>query len=105
MPMPTLPEATAALRALLLKKSVMRGDFTLASGARSDLYVDCRLTTLDAEGGSLVGQVLLPILREAERQCGVTVAGVGGLTMGADPVALSVAIASHQADAAHAIHA
>jgi orotate phosphoribosyltransferase len=103
--MPDSTSARSALRDLLLKKSVMRGDFTLASGAKSDLYVDCRLTTLDAQGGALVGQVLLPVLREAERQLGVKVAGVGGLTMGADPVALSVAIASHQADPAHPIHA
>jgi orotate phosphoribosyltransferase len=97
--------ARSALSAILLEKSVMRGEFTLASGAKSDLYVDCRLTTLDAQGGSLVGQVLLPLLREAEKQCGVKVAGVGGLTMGADPVALSLAIATFQADPAHAVHA
>jgi orotate phosphoribosyltransferase len=83
----------------------MRGDFTLASGAKSDLYVDCRLTTLDARGGSLVGQVLLPVLRAAEKELAVKVAGVGGLTMGADPVALSVAVASNQADPATAVHA
>lgn len=103
--MPDSSPARTALRALLLKKSVMRGDFTLASGAKSDLYVDCRLTTLDARGGSLVGQVLLPILRAAEKELGMNVAGVGGLTMGADPVALSVAIASNQADPATAVHA
>jgi len=103
--MPTTASARSALRDLLLKKSVMRGDFTLASGAKSDLYVDCRLTTLDAQGGALVGQVLLPILREAERQLGVKITGIGGLTMGADPVALSVAIASHHADPANPVHA
>ena len=97
--------ARSALRDLLLKKSVMRGDFTLASGAKSDLYVDCRLTTLDAQGGVLVGQVLLPILREAEKELGVKANGIGGLTMGADPVALSIAIASHQADPTTAINA
>lgn len=95
----------SALRDLLLKKSVLRGDFTLASGAKSDLYVDCRLTTLDALGGVLVGQVLLPVLREAEKQLGIKVNGIGGLTMGADPVALSIAIASHQADPSTAVNA
>lgn len=93
--MPTLSEATASLRALLLKKSVMRGDFTLASGAKSDLYVDCRLTTLDAQGGCLVGQVMHALLRETEKKLGVTVSGVGGLTMGADPIALAVAMTSY----------
>jgi orotate phosphoribosyltransferase len=93
--MPTLPEATESLRVLLLKKSVMRGDFTLASGAKSDLYVDCRLTTLDASGGCLVGQVMHALLRRAEEETGIKVAAVGGLTMGADPVALSAAMFSH----------
>jgi orotate phosphoribosyltransferase len=93
--MPTLAEAQASLRALLLKKSVMRGDFTLASGAKSDLYVDCRLTTLDAQGGCLVGQVMHALLRETEKKLGVTVSAVGGLTMGADPIALAVAMTSH----------
>src|SRR5438132_9732384 len=103
--MPEPSAARSALRELLLKKSVMRGDFTLASGAKSDLYVDCRLTTLDAQGGALVGQVLLPVLREAEKKLGVKVNSVGGLTMGADPVALSIAIASHNADPTKPVHA
>ena len=69
--MPTLEEATQSLRELLLKKSVMRGDFTLASGAKSDLYVDCRMTTLDAAGACLVGQVMHALLRKAEEETGV----------------------------------
>ncbi len=88
-----------------MKKSVMRGDFTLASGAKSDLYVDCRLTTLDAQGAHLLGQVMFPILRSAEKELGVKVSSVGGLTMGADPVALSIAIASHIAEPASPVHA
>lgn len=90
-----LVEATELLRGLLLKKSVMRGDFTLASGAKSDLYVDCRLTTLDAEGACLVGRVMHALLCEAEKATGVKVQGIGGLTMGADPVALAAAMYSH----------
>jgi len=93
--MPTLEEATQSLRELLLKKSVMRGDFTLASGAKSDLYVDCRMTTLDAAGACLVGQVMHALLRKAEEETGVKAASVGGLTMGADPVALTAAMYSH----------
>lgn len=84
-----------ALLQILLKKSVMFGDFTLASGAKSDLYVDCRLTTLDAEGATLVGRVMFPIVRQAEAELGIKADGVGGLTMGADPVALAIAMASH----------
>jgi orotate phosphoribosyltransferase len=95
--MPTLQEAQASLRAILLKKSVMRGDFTLASGAKSDLYVDCRLTTMDAEGACLVGQVLHSVLRAAEVSTGKKIVAVGGLTMGADPISLAVAMHSHLA--------
>ena len=105
MPSLSLSEATEALRAILLKKSVMRGDFTLASGAKSDLYVDCRLTTLDAQGGCLVGQVLHALLRKTEKELGVTVSSVGGLTMGADPLSLSVAMTSYLAGDAQPIHA
>ena len=100
-----LPEARAALRELLLKKSVMRGDFTLASGAKSDLYVDCRLTTLDGHGGSLVGQVMHALLVEKAKELGVSPVGVGGLTMGADPISLAVAMTSYYAGDAQPIHA
>lgn len=93
------------LRQILLKKSVMFGDFTLASGAKSDLYVDCRLTTLDARGATLLGQVMFPMLRAAEQQLSIKADGIGGLTMGADPVALAIAIASHQAEPNNPIHA
>lgn len=91
-------DARSELSDILLKKSVMRGDFILASGAKSDLYVDCRLTTLDARGACLLGQVMFPILRQAEKECGVKADGIGGLTMGADPVALAIAMASHLAE-------
>jgi orotate phosphoribosyltransferase len=103
--MPAATNPHAELRELLLKKSVMRGDFTLASGAKSDLYVDCRLTTLDAQGAGLIGKVMLELLREAEVATGLKPAGIGGLTMGADPVALAIAMASYQADPDTAIHA
>ena len=93
------------LRTLLLKKSVMRGDFTLASGAKSDLYVDCRMTTLDAQGAYLIGRVMLPILRAAEKELSVKVRSVGGLTLGADPVALAITIASHLAEPFSPVHA
>lgn len=93
----TLTEAQSALRAILLKKSVMRGDFTLASGAKSDLYVDCRLTTLDAQGACLVGQVMHALLADKTNELGVSPVGIGGLTMGADPIALAIAMTSHMA--------
>ena len=81
------------LREILLKKSVITGEegqFTLASGATSNFYVDCRPTAMDAHGAMLVGRLGWQRIKEAE----VDAAGVGGLTMGADPVGLAIAIAS-----------
>ena len=71
------------------------GDFKLSSGGRSRYYVDCRLTTLDPRGAWLVGQVMHRLIREQEAARGVRVAAVGGLTLGADPVALATGIASY----------
>jgi orotate phosphoribosyltransferase len=47
-------QATAALKALLLEKSVRTGTFTLASGKQSDLYIDCRVTAMDPFGANLI---------------------------------------------------
>ena len=83
-----------ALRRLLLERSVRRGDFTLSSGARSSYYIDCRLTTMSAEGLALVGRLgLAEIMRAGWRP-----KAVGGLTMGADPVAYAIAAASFGTD-------
>jgi orotate phosphoribosyltransferase len=78
------------LRRLLLERSVRRGEFVLASGQRSSYYIDCRLTTMSAEGQRLIGRLGWQALREA----GWRPRGVGGLTMGADPVAYAIAAAS-----------
>jgi len=78
------------LVALLVERSFRVGDFTLASGARSRYYVDCRTTTTHAEGQAVIGRLGLAALREA----GLRPDAVGGLTMGADPVAYAIAHAS-----------
>lgn len=75
------------LKALLVKRSVRLGDFTLASGAKSDYYIDARATTMSAEGQMLVGLVGY----ESVRTSGLSPTHVGGLTMGADPVAYAIA--------------
>lgn len=69
--------------------AVQRGSFTLASGKTSSYYVDLRRVTLHHEAGPLVGHVMLDMLEEAGFGAGVTDA-VGGLTMGADPVAAAI---------------
>ena len=75
------------LKALLVQHSVLRGDFLLASGKRSAVYVDCRLTTLRAEAMPLIGRLLLASIRAS----GWRPQAVGGLTMGADPLACAAA--------------
>jgi orotate phosphoribosyltransferase len=77
----------ARLRALLVERSVRVGDFTLASGARSSYYVDARRTTMCAEGQFLVGKLAWELVRRSTPE----VTHVGGLTMGADPVAYAIA--------------
>jgi len=80
----------AALEQLLRERSVRFGDFLLASGQRSSYYIDCRLTTMSAQGMVLIGRLGLQAIREA----GWAPDAIGGLTMGADPVAYAVAAAS-----------
>jgi orotate phosphoribosyltransferase len=82
------------LRRLLLERSVRRGDFVLASGQRSSYYIDCRLSTMSAEGMVLIGRMGLAAIRAA----GWRPRAIGGLTMGADPVAYAIAAASYGSD-------
>ncbi|GAB4371066.1 MAG: orotate phosphoribosyltransferase [Acidobacteriota bacterium] len=86
-----LSEHLEALAAILRRESVRHGRFVLASGRVSDYYLDCRRTTLHPEGAWLVGRLLL----ERILARGWSPGGVGGLTLGADPVATAVAIVSH----------
>lgn len=72
---------------LLAERSFRVGDFTLASGARSRFYVDARTTTLSAEGQALIGVLGLRALDDES----VTPDAIGGLTMGADPIAYAMA--------------
>ena len=83
-------DAPARLVALLAERSARRGDFTLASGRRSTLYVDARLTTMSPDGLALIG----PTALDAIARAGWDVDAVGGLTLGADPVSYAIAYAS-----------
>src|SRR5262249_3499838 len=62
------------------------------SGAQSDLYVDARLTTLDPRGARLIGEVGWKLIKENAVKLGSQINAVGGLTMGADPIAMSIAL-------------
>src|SRR3984893_490695 len=75
---------------LLAAKSFRLGAVRLASGASSDYYVDCRTTTLAAQGARLTGQVILDEIRVRRWKP----RAIGGLTMGADPIVVAVAVAS-----------
>lgn len=74
---------------LVRKLSYREGDFTLASGKKSKFYVDLKATTLHPEGARLIGKVAA---REILAKCPL-VEGVGGLTLGADPLATAISIA------------
>ena len=82
--------STARLVALLRARSVRQGEFVLSSGRRSSYYIDCRRTTMHAEGLALIGSLGLAAIRDLAWPCDA----VGGLTLGADPVAYAIAAAS-----------
>jgi orotate phosphoribosyltransferase len=79
-----------SLAALLRERSLSFGDFRLASGQHSRYYIDARKTTMSAQGQVLVGRLGLAAIRER----GWAPTAIGGLTMGADPVAYAIARAS-----------
>jgi orotate phosphoribosyltransferase len=85
-----LLELKRRLARLLVEKSYREGDFVLASGRRSDYYFDCRVTALHAEGSWLIGTLFNHMLSEMD------IKGVGGMTMGADPLVAATTVISHE---------
>jgi orotate phosphoribosyltransferase len=77
----------AELHEILRTKSVRFGTFTLASGQTSDVYIDCRLTTCHPRAMPLIGRLFLRKMDEKMWRPDA----VGGLTMGADPIAFAIA--------------
>jgi orotate phosphoribosyltransferase len=73
-----------ALLAHITDSAIVRGTVTLSSGKEADYYVDLRRVTLDGAAAPLVGQVMLDLTADLEFDA------VGGLTMGADPVATAM---------------
>jgi orotate phosphoribosyltransferase len=83
----------ARLLVQMARLSYERREVTLASGQKSDFYIDCKQTVLTAEGHFLVGSLFLGLLRERAPQ----VEAIGGLTMGADPLASAASTLSYVA--------
>jgi orotate phosphoribosyltransferase len=84
--------ARQALLAMLAEKSFRLGEFKLSSGGSSDYYIDCRATTLDAEGARLTGRTFVDELY----RLGWTPQAIGGMTLGADPIVVSAAMLTAQ---------
>jgi orotate phosphoribosyltransferase len=87
---PKKADPRKALLSLLAHKSFRLGKFKLSSGAASGYYIDCRTTTLDAKGSHLTGEVFFNEIG----QRGWKPRAIGGLTMGADPIVVAVAVVS-----------
>ena len=83
-------DAHEQLRTLLAHESAKKGRFVLSSGRESTLYIDARLTTMSPQGLVLIGRLGLDTLEAS----GWNVASVGGLTLGADPIAYAIAYTS-----------
>ena len=77
---------------MLAEKSFRLGNFKLSSGGTSDYYIDCRLTTLDAQGALRTGETVLQEILSR----GWQVDAIGGLTMGADPIVVATSVISAQ---------
>lgn len=78
------------LAKILLERSYREGDFTLASGRKSSYYFDCRQTALHSEGSWLIGTLFNELLADLD------IVGVGGMTLGADPLVSATTVISHE---------
>ena len=85
-----MEENLRQLRDIIRQKSLRIGDFTLTSGKKSSYYLDCRMTTLDPQGALLIARLILDRIRKQKIQADA----IGGLTLGADPIATAVAVVS-----------
>lgn len=77
------------------KVSYREGDFTLSSGQKSSFYIDLKPTTLSGKGAWLVGETSVEAIQKYENENGIKIEGVGGLTLGADPIATAVSLSAY----------
>src|SRR3954454_24831052 len=89
---PELEADRHALIALIRDEAVFHGDFTLSSGKQATYYVDMRRLTLDHRAAPAICRIMLDLIGDLD------IAAVGGLTLGADPIANSVLHASVATD-------
>lgn len=89
---PPPPSPREQLLRLLAAQSFRLGEFKLSSGGTSDYYIDCRTTTLRADGARLVGRLVYDLIQKERWKA----QGIGGMTMGADPIVTAVSILSAQ---------
>ena len=87
-----MPNSRELLLNMLARKSFQLGEFKLSSGGTSDYYIDCRTTTLDAEGMRLTGRVFYDVIQTKKWKP----RAVGGMTLGADPIVAGVALLTAQ---------
>ena len=78
------------LAEIICRKSLRTGEFVLSSGKKASYYLDCRMTTLDPRGAMLIAKLMLKTIDELN----IEADALGGLTLGADPIAASVAVVS-----------
>ena len=90
---PAFVTKRARLLDLLRTKSFQEREVTLSSGLKSNFYIDCKQVSLDAEGAALIGELFHQVIDEIAPQA----VAVGGLTLGADPLATATSLCSFQA--------
>lgn len=83
--MKPMTDARSQLIDLITSEAVFHGDFTLTSGKKATYYIDLRKLSLDHRAAPLIGQVMLDLIDDIDG-----VVAVGGLTMGADPIASAI---------------
>ena len=91
----TFDEQRRLLVDILAQRSAKRGEFKLASGRMSSLYIDARITTMSPDGLAVIGPLGLSTLRNS----GWQIDSVGGLTLGADPISYAISYASNSTEA------
>ena len=87
---PELEADRQALIALIGEEAVFHGDFTLSSGKKATYYVDMRKLTLDHRAAPAIGRIMLDLMRQGLGEGWSDISAVGGLTLGADPIANAV---------------